>query len=486
VAVSTGTVLVVDVGTSGVRVSTVGEGGAVSALAHAAAPPSSPADGLVELDATRLAATVVDLAAAALERAAGPIAGIAITNQRATAVVWEAASGRPVGPAIGWQDLRTVGRCLELRAEGVRLAPNQSATKFEWLVRAHGSPDGAGLCAGTIDAFLVWTLTAGAALVTDATNAGVTGLATALVDGWDTAVLEALGCSALVLPEIAASVGPLGEATVLPGRPPILALVGDQQASLVGQGGVVPGVAKITFGTGGMLDVATGTDPPASERGPRGTFPIVAWRDRNRTVWGVEAAMLTAGSAVAWLQDGLGVLGAVDDAAAVAARCDDTGGVVFVPALAGLGTPWWDFGARGTLLGLTRGTGRAELVRAVLEGVAHRGVDLVEAAEADTGRAIGEIRVDGGMTRNGVFLQALADAGGRPVAVSREPEATTLGAGLLGLVAAGSVGSVADLAELGRPGGTVEPSGRPDGRARWLEAIDRARGWIPELGAISF
>jgi glycerol kinase len=479
-------ILVVDVGTSGIRTAIVDDDLAVTDVRHAELLPSSPADGLVELDAAELAASTLGLARSALADHP-PVDGVAITNQRATTVVWDADTGAPVGPALGWQDLRTVGRCLELRGDGIRLAPNQTATKIEWLVVNH-APDGARrLCAGTLDSWLAWSLSGGSLHVTDATNAGVTGMCDPAVTAWDEAVIDALGLSDVALPTIVDSASQLGVASALPGAPPIVALVGDQQSSLVGQGCVEPGSAKITFGTGGMLDLNTGTQAPQhAVRNPAGTFPIVAWRHGRSTVWGVEAVMLAAGANVEWLRDGLGLIGSVGESHDVASACDDTGGVTFVPALLGLGTPFWDFGARGTFVGITRGSGRAELVRAVLEGIAHRGADLVEAAEADTGTTIPMLRIDGGMSRNPTFVQALADASERPVAVSAEVEATTLGAGLLGGLTTGVVAGIDAIGERWRPQRSVDPSGRPAHRVRWRDAVARARRWHEGLSGIDF
>jgi glycerol kinase len=280
--------------------------------------------------------------------------------------------------------------------------------------------------------------------------------------------------------------GVVGDATALDGAPPIAALVGDQQASLVGQGCVRPGLAKITFGTGAMLDVCLGGERPAAVRqGEHGTFPIVAWRDAGGLAWGLEAVMLAAGTNVEWLRDDLGIIDTAEASHEVAAACDGTDGVVYVPALLGLGTPRWDYGARGTLLGITRGTGRSQLVRAVLEGVAHRGADLVEAAEADAGLALDRLRVDGGMTANPTFVQAVADATQRPVEVSPEREATALGAGYLAGLAVGTWADWDDVAGSWQPRTVVEPARELD-RDRWREAVDRAAGWEPDLSAISF
>jgi glycerol kinase len=354
------------------------------------------------------------------------------------------------------------------------------------------------LCFGTVDTWVAWLLSGGAAAgndalhVTDATNAAVTAWSTPRVSMGRAVLLERLRIPTELLPRIVDSSGAVGACHALPGSPIICGMAGDQQASLVGQGCTRPGLAKATFGTGGMLDQCTGPEgPPAhAGRGSAGTFPIVAYRIGGKATWGVEAVMLSAGTCVEWLRDDLGLLATSEESAAVAAQCETTGDVWFVPALLGLGTPVWDFGARGTLVGLTRGSGRPELVRAVLEGVAHRGADLVEAAEADSGFPIHSLRIDGGMSDNDVFVNALADAIGRPVEVSPVLEATTLGAGLLAGLAIGSYASEEELAATFTPRRTVEPRNddalRAQTRDRWLRARSKAEATIPELTGISF
>jgi glycerol kinase len=481
----TTSILVVDVGTSSVRAAIVAPDATVGGMHRVALPPSVPFPGLVEFDPSATATAALDVARAALN-SAGPVDAVGVTNQRASAVVWDARSGEPVGPGLGWQDLRTAGRCLELQAEGLRLAPNETATKVAWLLDTYDPDRRRDLRWGTIDSWLVWQLTGGALHVTDVTNAGVTGLLGRGATGWDMEKASQLAIPEASMPVVVDSSGLVGDATALEGAPPITCLVGDQQASLVGQGCTQPGLAKITFGTGAMLDVCLGGQRPGFDvRGPGGCFPIVAWRRAGVVSWGVEAIMLAAGSSVDWLVDDLGLLSSAAESEQVAAGCSDTGGVVVVPALLGLGTPAWDFGARGAVLGLSRGSGRAELVRAVLEGVAHRGADLLEAAEADAGRPVEALRVDGGMSANTVFVQALADACRRPVEVSPQLEATTLGAGFLGGLAVGTWADEDELAATWRPRSVVEPAGEAD-RDRWRAAVDRARGWYPELSALSF
>jgi glycerol kinase len=480
-----GSILVVDVGTSGVRGAVVRPDATVVAAHHRPVLPTSPAPGLVEFDPVAMADAALGVARAALADG-GPVAAVGITDQRASTVVWDRATGEPVGPGLGWQDLRTVGDCLVWQGEGLHFAPNESATKMAHLLDQADPDRGRDLCVGTVDTWIAWHLSGGRLHVTDASNAAVTGLVVTSGSDWDDAVLGALRIPRAALPRIVDSSGVLGPADALDGAPPIAALVGDQQASLAGQGAVHPGLAKITFGTGGMLDVCVGPDRPLNARqGGHGTFPIVAWRRGGTITWGVEAVMLAAGTNVEWLRDDLGVIDTAEQSHEVAAACETSEGVVYVPALLGLGTPRWDYGARGTLLGITRGTGRPQLVRAVLEGVAHRGADLVEATEADTGLTIPRLRVDGGMSANPTFVQAVADATQRPVEVSPEREATTLGAGFLAGLAVGTWPGWDELAATWRPTAVVEPSRDLD-RDRWRQAVERAAGWEPDLSAISF
>ncbi len=479
-------ILVIDVGTSGIRAVIVRPDGTTDHEQHVEALPSTPHPGLVEFDPTTLAQTALGLAER-VRALAGPVDAVGIANQRASTIAWHARTGEPIGPGIGWQDLRTVGRCLELRAEGVVVAPNQTATKAEWLIQRADDDgvDADDVRIGTVDSWLAWHLTGGRRHVSDATNVLVTGLYDAAAGGWDDALLERLGIPPGCLPELVDTTGHIDD-TVIDGAPPLTALVGDQQASMVGQGCIEPGLAKITFGTGGMLDVCLGDHP-----GPAptvGTFPIIAWRDAHRTVWGREAVMLSAGTSVEWLRDGLGLIDSAEQSEAVAASVPDTGDVTFVPSLSGTGTPDWDHGARGLLLGATRGTTRAHVVRAVLEGVAQRGADLVDATEADTGQSIGALHVDGGMSRNRVFTQALADATGHTVEVSAQREATALGAGFLAGTAVGTWPDLTDAVASRAAGTAVEPAIDDDRRratrARFIEARRRAGGWIPELSSL--
>lgn len=485
-------ILVVDVGTTGLRAAVVDPDGSVVAVEHRPCRPDSPFPGLVEFDATTMAATTLEAVTAVLDRVGDPsLAGVGVATQRASTIVWRRSTGRPVGPALGWQDLRTVGECLTVAAtHGLRFAPNQSATKIPRLLADAGVTDHDDLCFGTVDTWIAWTLSQGALHVTDHTNAAVTGLYSVETATWNERTCELLGIPVSMLPTIVDTSGPVADASAVRGAPTLAALVGDQQASLVGQGCIEPGRAKITFGTGGMLDMCTGKVPPTTtSRTPAGTFPIVAWSSGGERVWGSEAVMLSAGTNIEWLQHDLGLVADPSETHTVASQCESSDGVVYVPALLGLGTPDWDYGARGTLLGLTRGSTRAHVVRAVLEGIAHRGADLVEAAERDSGLTIPSLRVDGGMSANPTFVRALADASGKPVEVSAVLEATTLGAAFLAGSAVGVWSDLATACSSTSPSHVVEPAegvDRDAARARWRRAVERSAGWIPELSSLDF
>ena len=305
-------ILVVDVGTSGVRAAIVRPDATVEHSHYRQVLPSSPSPGLVEFDAVVMADAALEVASAALG-AGGPVEAVGIANQRASTIVWDRTTGQPVGPGVGWQDLRTAGTCLVLAAEGTKFAPNQSATKLAFLLDMV-DPDRTreDLCFGTVDTWIAWTLSGGSVHVTDQSNAGVTGLVHHDGSGWDDHVLELLRIPRSVLPTIVDSTGVVGEATALEGAPPIAGIAGDQQSSLIGQGCVRRGLAKATFGTGGMLDLCLdGERPSFDRRGPAGCFPIAAWQRDGEITWGVEAIMLTAGTNVEWLRDDLGVIATV-------------------------------------------------------------------------------------------------------------------------------------------------------------------------------
>lgn len=476
--------LVVDVGTSGVRAAVVSPEGGVGTNHYREVLPSTPAPGLVEFDAAALASAVLEVAREALA-ADGPVDAVGVANQRASTIVWDRSSGEPVAPGLGWQDLRTVGECLDLVGQGIRVAPNAVATKASHLLDGADPSRTRDLCVGTVDSWVAWTLSEGAVHVTDSTNAALYGMRTEDQTDWHDRVLDTLRINRSCLPRVVDSIGVIGEATALVGSPPIAGILGDQQASLLGQGCVRPGQAKITFGTGAMLDLCLDSRPAFATQGSGGTFAIVTRSVEGVRSWGLEAVMLAAGTNLEWLRDDLGIISDAADSDAVAAGCDTADGVAYVPALLGLGTPSWDYGARGALLGLTRGSGRPQIVRAVLEGVAQRAADLVGAAEADSGITIPALRVDGGMSANATFLQALADATGRPVEVSPEREATTVGAAFAAGLAVGAWPDDEAIAATWAPARVVEPVGAFD-RERWADTVRRAQRWFPDLSAISF
>jgi len=477
--------LAIDVGSSSVRTALVDERGEVTHARQHSLTVRSPQPGEVELDALEIAGVALDLASRTL-RAGGPADAVGITNQRATTIVFDARTGRPVGPALSWQDLRTVLDCLALQDEGLRLAPNQSATKIRWLAERSTEPSSQ-LRFATIETWVAWHFSEGSTFVTDRSNASVTGLVEMTASAWDERALAVLGLDSAMLPQLVDAMGGHGVATALPGAPPILALIGDQPASLFGQSRVRGG-AKITFGTGAMLDAVHDVAPTSLRRLDSGCYPTVVRSREGKVTWGVEGIVLSAGTCVEWLRE-LGLISTLDDSDALARSVPSTEGVSFVPAFLGLGTPQWDFGARGAFFGLSRGSNAAHLVRAVLEGVAHRGADLLDAAEAEIGESLGDVRVDGGMSVNRFFVQRLADFSGRTVAVSSEREATTRGAGLMALVQSGAM-ELDDVAALWAPAHVATPAlddgARAAAREAWLVDVSRAARTVPELSAVTF
>jgi glycerol kinase len=479
--------LAIDVGTTSIRTAVVETQGTVTNTQRQRLSLTTPNPGEVELDAAEIARLALELATRTLSDAGGADV-VGITNQRATTIVFDPVTGTPVGPALGWQDLRTVIDCLVLQGEGLRLAPNQSATKARWLVNHAGRPSSE-LAFATIETWLAWNLSRGELFVTDRSNAGINGLVALGVEEWDQRALSLLELDPVMMPRIVDTMGALGGASALAGAPVITAMVGDQPASLFGQSCVTRG-AKITFGTGAMLDMVRGTaGPDRMTRFASGCFPVVARSRDHEVTWAIEGIVLSAGACIEWLRDDLGLIENAHETEALAESVPSSDGVAFVPALSGLGTPKWDFGARGGFFGITRGSTRAHLVRAVLEGIAHRGADLVDAARVETGQTLEEIRVDGGMSANRFLVQCLADFTGLPVAVSSEREATTRGAGLMALVAHGEL-SIDDVERLWTPSVVRTPSISDEERARrrddWADVMARVEKTIPELSAVEF
>jgi glycerol kinase len=450
-------ILAIDQGTTGTTCLVVDEELRVLRRGYAELPQHFPRPGWVEHDPEEIWQSVL---AAAAQAGLDGVDTIAITNQRETTLLWDRASGTPVAPAIVWQDRRTAERCRELDAELIRertgLVPDPyfSATKLEWLLREHGRD---GLAFGTVDSWLVWKLTGGDAHVTDVTNASRTLLVSLQTLDWDDDLLALFGVDRALLPRIVRSDEQVGEGELLGGRFAVRGIAGDQQAALFGQGCHTAGEGKATYGTGSFVLVHTGDDasPP-----PHGLLKTAA-----ADGYALEGAVLVSGAALQWLRDGLGVLGDAAESEALARSVDSTGGVVFVPALTGLGSPWWDADARGLVAGITRGTTRAHLVRAALEAIAHQVADVVDALPERPA----VLRADGGATANAFLMQFQADLLGIPVEVAAERETTALGAAAL---AAGHGARVA-------VGAVYEPELSEDAvegrRALWHTALNRSR-----------
>ncbi len=457
-----------------------------------------PRPGWVEHDAAEIWAVTRAVALEALEDAGirpGGLLAIGITNQRETVCVWDPATGEPLHRALVWQDRRTAARCDELRAQGheplVRertglvLDPYFSATKIEWLLRevdglAERVRDGRAVF-GTIDAWLAFNLTG--EHVTDPSNASRTMLYDLHAGAWSEELCDLFGVPLPALPEVRPSIGGFGavRAHALPGHDgvPVAGVAGDQQSALYGQACLDPGQGKNTYGTGSFLLVNTGDVPPATA--PEGLLATVAWAIGQRTFFALEASIFVTGAAVQWLRDGLGIIRDAAESETLAASLDGNDGVYLVPALTGLGSPHWDPYARGTIVGLTRGSGRAHLARAALEAIAYQTVDAVRAVEAVSGRALTSLKADGGATANGWLMQFQADVLGVPVVVPEVSETTALGAALLAGVGAG-VWTQAAVRELWREGARYEPAMGAGERERllhgWDRALDRSRGWV--------
>ncbi len=465
-------ILAIDQGTTGTTCLVVDEELRIAGRAQRELTQHFPRPGWVEHDPGEIWETVLAAAERALADAgvaASDLTALGLTNQRETTLLWERASGRPVAPAIVWQDRRTADRCRELDADLIRtrtgLVPDPyfSATKLEWLLAEHGRR--AGLAFGTVDSWLVWKLTAGGVHVTDATNASRTMLVDLATLSWDETLLSLFGVEPEVLPRIVRSDEVVGEAELFGARIPIAGIAGDQQAALYGHGCHRAGQAKATYGTGSFVLVHTGAElvPP-----PHGLLATAA-----ADGYALEGAVLVAGAALQWLRDGLGLIADSAESEALARSVPDTGGVVFVPALTGLGSPWWDPDARGLICGLTRGTTRAHVARAALEAIAHQVADVAEALP----QPLELLRADGGATANAFLMQLQADLLGCPVVVATDRETTALGAAAL-----------AARAETGiSEGRRYEPCLPPDEvaalRAAWASGLRRTSGVVTSYSA---
>ncbi|MEZ4333451.1 MAG: glycerol kinase GlpK [Myxococcota bacterium] len=458
--------------------------------------------GWVEHDAEAIWRTQLTAARGALARAAvagRDVAAIGITNQRETTVVWERATGRPIHPAIVWQSRQTAPLCEALREAGLEETIRErtgllidayfSGTKARFILDAvqgaQARAEAGELCFGTIDTWLIYKLTGGRVFATEASNASRTLLFNIHTGDWDDRLLEALRIPRAMLPEVRDSVGSFGESDPewLGHAIPIAGVAGDQQAALFGQGCLAPGQAKNTYGTGCFMLMNTGREAPRSQAG---LVTTVAWRRARVLEYALEGSIFVAGSAIQWLRDGLGFVAHARETEALARSVPDTGGVYVVPAFVGLGAPYWDEQARGTIVGITRGTTRAHITRATLESIAYQTRDVMQAMAQDSGITPAVLRVDGGACENDFLMQFQADVLGIPVERPVLLEATALGAAALAGV---GIGRVRDRAELDRQLGeprTFDPRmGRDEREARyatWLRAVERSRGWVEGSG----
>jgi len=441
-------ILAIDQGTTSTRAIVFDESGAAVASAQRELPQIFPKPGWVEHDAERIWADTVAVCVEAIDKAGRAPACIGVTNQRETVVLWERDTGRPVANAIVWQDRRTAARCEALRADsaeplvqqrtGLLLDPYFSATKLEWLLDevpgARAAAEARRLAFGTVDSWLLWRLTDGRVHATDPTNASRTMLFDIHRQDWDVELLALFHAPRALLPEVRDSSGDFGVTTLFGGRIPIRGVAGDQQAAAFGQACFSPGMIKSTYGTGCFALLNTGATPVASKHR---LLTTIACRAQGRTTYALEGSIFVAGAAVQWLRDGLRLIASAAESEALARSVASTGGVHLVPAFVGLGAPYWDAQARGALLGLTRASGRAEIVRAALESVAYQTRDLLEAMAGDAGRPVEALRVDGGMVANGWLMQFLADVTGVAVERPQVAETTALGAACLAGLDAG-------------------------------------------------
>jgi glycerol kinase len=474
-------ILAIDQGTTGTTCIVFDDEGSPRGRAYSEFQQHFPRPGWVEHDATEIWEVTRAVARDALADAGvdgEDLAGIGITNQRETVVAWDPASGEPLHRALVWQDRRTAARCDELKAEGreplfrdrtgLVLDPYFSGTKIEWLLNEGGV--GRSAAFGTVDAWLLHKLTG--RHVTDYTNASRTLLFDIRKLAWDPELCEILGVAMDSLPEPLPSAHVYGETTEFGGSVPVAGIAGDQQAALYGQACHAPGLGKNTYGTGSfVLENAGDSAPDASE----GLLTTVAWGVGDRVDYALEAAIFVTGAAVQWLRDGLGIIDTADETEALAGSLDSNDGVYFVPALTGLGSPHWDPYARGTILGLTRGNGRAHLARAALESIAYQTVDAVRAMESASGVALEELKADGGAVVNRWLMQFQADVLGVPVVIPEVSETTALGAAYLAGVAVGQW-TEEDVRSMWREAARYEPAMSEDERetllGEWQMAVD--------------
>lgn len=482
-------VLAIDQGTTGTTCLVIAQSGRIIGRAYREITQYYPTPGWVEHDPHEILDRTLAAAREAIANAGEQPIAIGITNQRETIVVWERASGRAVRPAIVWQDRRTAARCLELAPHAEMIAahtglvtdPYFSATKLEWILQQQGMRERAErgeLAAGTIDSWLVWHLTGGTCHVTDHTNASRTMLYDLGTHAWSPALCALFDVPVHLLPRIVPSSGLIGttDVAVFGHAIPIMGIAGDQQAALFGHGGWHAGSGKNTYGTGAFLLLNTGARRP---RSGTGLLTTIACDETGAPVYALEASIFIAGAAVQWLRDGLGIIGASSDTEALAASLDSNDGVYFVPALVGIGAPDWEPAARGTIVGLTRGTTRAHLARAALEAMAYATHDVLGDMREQGGVPFDRLRVDGGATANNWLMQFQADVLGVPVERPDVVETTAMGAaGLAGLAA--GVWKTGDEFLAGRDFSRFVPSttgAATAGYAGWRRAVRGALAW---------
>jgi glycerol kinase len=486
-------VLAIDQGTTGTTALLVSEDLRVLAKVTVDFPNHYPRPGEVEHDVAEIWQSVAQAVSGALAQAnVDPrrLAAIGITNQRETSLFWDRATGEPLHRALVWQDRRTADRCRALKEAGhedrVRaltglvLDPYFSGTKAEWLLDhvpgARARAERGELCFGTIDSWLAWRLTG--AHVTDPSNASRTLLFDLRALAWSDETCDLLRVPKAALPAVVPSSGVVGTTRgvgFLPDGIPVAGLIGDQQGALFGQACFAPGTAKCTYGTGAFILLNTGAAPVPSTTG---MLTTVGWQAGGQVVYALEGSSFIAGAAVQWLRDGLGILRTAAEVEALATSVPDSGGVVFVPALTGLGAPHWRPDARGLVSGITRGTTRGHLARAALEGVALQIDDILRAMAKDLGGPLAELRVDGGASANDLLMQVQADLLGVPCVRPTIVETTALGSGLLAGLATGVWSSAAEVAQTWREDRRFLPSGDAsalaDLRERWAAAVARA------------
>jgi glycerol kinase len=488
-------ILALDQGTTSSRAILFKHDGGIVATAQKEFRQIFPKPGWVEHDAQEIWATQAGVAAEVLQTArakAADVAAIGITNQRETTVVWDRKTGKPVCNAIVWQDRRTASICDKLRAQkldkliqrktGLVVDAYFSATKVQWMLQnvkgLKARATKGELAFGTVDSWLLWNLTGGKVHATDVSNASRTMLYDIRKGDWDDELLKIFGVPRSMLPEVKDSSGVFGETSLLGGSIPVAGIAGDQHAALFGQVCTKPGLVKNTYGTGCFMLMNTGTKPINSKNK---LLTTVAWRINGRTEYALEGSMFIAGAAIQWLRDGLGIIKKAADVEALAASVPDTGGVYLVPAFAGLGAPHWDAYARGTLVGMTRGTTAAHIARAALEGIALQVMDILKAMEADSGIKLKELRVDGGASLNNLLMQLQSDLLGVPVVRPKVHETTALGAACLAGLAVGFWKNVADISKHWQMDRKFKPAMKAAARAKitagWEHALGRSKGW---------